>query len=159
MTEYLAGIDTHALYWAALSLVLLAAEAMYFTSVLIWFGAGAAIVAITLLYDPGGLGMAKQIILFVVASSILLLASRKLLRKTRWLRTSGDIDAQIRDAHDCTVDEVSPSGQSGYVIFAAPFMGDRRWQFASRSQLEPGDQVEIVEVRGNILAVQKKENN
>jgi len=149
-------VDPYAIAWAGLAVVLLFIEAYALTSVLLWFGFAAGIVSAFVLIYPAILSIYAQIILFVVVSATMLWLSKRFLKKTSWQRTSGDSLSQIKDAPDCYVETVEGSGKEGYVRFEMPFMGDFRWQYRASQALEVGESVEVLDISGNILQVQKR---
>jgi len=156
MSGFLSIIDPYAMGWAGLAVLLLFIEANAFTSVLLWFGIGAGVVSAFVLMYPNALSIYGQIITFVVISTIMVWVSKRFLKKTSWQRTSGDSLSQIKDAPDCHIEQTEPSGREGYVRFDMPFMGDFRWQYRSKQGLDVGDAVEVLDISGNILKVQKK---
>ncbi len=158
MGNFFSTIDPYAIGWAGIAVFLLFIEANAFTSVLLWFGIGAGVVSAFVLMYPDALSIYSQIIMFVVISTIMVWASKRLLKKTSWLRTSGDSLSQIKDASDCHVEKTEKLGKEGYVRFDMPFMGDFRWQYRSNQELDVGEPVEILDISGNILKVQKKLN-
>ncbi|MBB1472795.1 MULTISPECIES: NfeD family protein [unclassified Luteimonas] len=72
------GADTTV--WAAIALVLIAAETFMPGAFLLWMGIAAALVWLVVLLVPG-LSMLAQVILFVVLSVVAVLAYRKWFRR------------------------------------------------------------------------------
>jgi len=156
MNDFFSMVDSYAIAWAGVAVVLLFIEAYALTSVLLWFGIGSGIVSAFVLIYPAALSIYAQIIMFVVVSAFMLWLSKRFLKKTSWQRTSGDSLAQIKDAPDCHVETTGDSGREGYVRFEMPFMGDFRWQYRANQDLDVGEAVEVLDISGNILKVQKR---
>ncbi|MDX8412812.1 MAG: NfeD family protein [Mariprofundales bacterium] len=155
MSDLFSMIDSYAIGWAGIAVVLLFVEANAFTSVLLWFGIGAGVMSAFVLVDPDALSVYAQIVMFVAISAMMLWVSKRFLTKASWQRTSGDALSQIKDAPSCHVEKVQGAGKEGYVRFDMPFMGDFCWQYRSNRGLDVGESVEVLDISGNILKVQK----
>jgi len=82
---------------------------------------------------------------------------RMVQKRTATVRTTGDVAASIIDAPRGVVISVETGGHTGRVALEAAFLGEREWKFESVQPMQAGDAIRIVDVRGNIIKINKKE--
>ncbi|HVK50710.1 MAG TPA: NfeD family protein [Pseudoxanthomonas sp.] len=135
--------------WAAIALVLMAAETMVPGAFLFWMGIAAALVTLVLLVAPG-LSLLAQVVLFVVLSVIAVLAYRKWFRKRErpsdqplLNRRADQLIGQVLELEQAIVD-----GRGRVKV------GDAFWS-VSGPDLPLGRRVRVVAVDGMTLKVQE----
>ncbi|GGD43586.1 NfeD family protein [Pseudoxanthomonas indica] len=135
--------------WAAIALVLMAAETMVPGAFLFWMGIAAALVTLVLLVAPG-LSLLAQVVLFVVLSIIAVLAYRKWFRKRErpsdqplLNRRADQLVGQVLELEQAIVD-----GRGRVKV------GDAFWS-VSGPDLPSGRRVRVVAVDGMTLKVQE----
>ena len=143
-------------FWGGLAVLLLLAEAATFTSVALVFSIAAAVVFISLLYAGVPESLAGQLLLFAVAGLALFFPIRMVQKRTATVHTTGDVASSIADAPGGVVKSVEAGGHSGRVALESAFLGEREWKFESGEPLQEGDAIIIVDVRGNIIKINKK---
>ena len=143
-------------FWGGLAVLLLLAEAATFTSVALVFSIAAGAVFLSLIYTGVPESLAGQILLFAVAGLALYFPIRMLQKRTATVRTTGDVAASIVDAPSGVVKSVEEGGHTGHAALEAAFLGEREWKFESDQSVQAGDAITIVDVRGNIIKINKK---
>ena len=135
--------------WAAIALVLMAAETMVPGAFLFWMGIAAALVTLVLLVAPG-LSLLAQVVLFVVLSIIAVLAYRKWFRKRErpsdqplLNRRADQLVGQVLELEQAIVD-----GRGRVKV------GDAFWS-VSGPDLPSGRRVRVVAIDGMTLKVQE----
>lgn len=135
--------------WAAIALVLMAAETMVPGAFLFWMGIAAALVTLILLVAPG-LSLLAQVVLFVVLSIIAVLVYRKWFRQRErpsdqplLNRRADQLVGQVLELEQAIVD-----GRGRVKV------GDALWS-VSGPDLPQGRRVRVVAVDGMTLKVQE----
>ena len=132
--------------WVAAGIALVLSEFMVPGFVVCFFGAGAILTGLLLVFFPG-IGLAWQILIFVIASVIFTLLGRKCFLGASSRRT------QDPDLDDCTgeravvTQEISPE-HPGKVEFHGSF-----WTAVSDQPLPVGREVRIVNRKNLVLTV------
>jgi inner membrane protein len=137
--------------WAALGLVLLAAEMATGTFYVLWFGVSAISVAIALWMFPN-IPQAMQFAMFA-ALSISSLAIWKLNYKkhethSRVGQAQGEEIGRVG-----TVIEACSANQNGKIRFTQGLMGAREWTAISNEAIAEGVEARVVAVEGNALRI------
>jgi len=100
--------------------------------------------------------VAGQLLLFTVSGIALYFPIRRFQKNTATLSTTGDVAASLADAPAGTVKSIDEGGCSGRVVLAHAFLGGREWMFTSELPMQVGEAVDIIDVRGNIIMINKK---
>lgn len=135
--------------WAAIALVLMAAETMVPGAFLFWMGIAAALVTLVLLVAPG-LSLLAQVVLFVVLSVIAVLAYRKWFRK----RERPSDQPLLNRRADQLIGQVLELDQAIVDGRGRVKVGDAFWS-VSGPDLPLGRRVRVVAVDGMTLKVQE----
>lgn len=144
------AFQPEAWHWIALGLVLVIAEMVLPTNVLLWFGiAGVATGVIVAFVD---MGAAYQGVLFAALAFVSYFPVRWVAKRLR----SGDettddtLNRRGRSAigHRVTVIEAIENG------FGAVKVGDSRWRATCRADIPAGAKVEVIDVDGTTLKVE-----
>lgn len=135
--------------WAAIALVLMAAETIVPGAFLFWMGIAAALVTLVLLVAPG-MSLLAQVVLFVVLSVIAVLAYRKWFRK----RERPSDQPLLNRRADQLVGQVLELDQAIVDGRGRVKVGDAFWS-VSGPDLPVGRRVRVVAVDGMTLKVQE----
>lgn len=136
-------------HWAVAGLFLIVAELVVPSFVLVWFGAGALVVALALLLFP--VSLTVQILLWALASIAMVLLWFRCF-ETRARRTrSGQADQAVGEV-GVLIREVAPF-QRGAVRFQRPLLGSDLWDCMADEGIRPGERVRVVAVEGSLLRV------
>lgn len=141
-------------HWIVFGIVLMLMEIALPSFTILWFGAGAVLVGMTLLVFPG-LSMTGQLLLWTILSVALTALWFKFLKPLSIDKTKAGLS---REAIVGEVGQVLslPNGEKrGRLRFPAPILGDDEWLFISQDTLAAGDRVRVIDVSGNSLIVCK----
>ena len=140
-------------HWAVLGIVLMLLELAIPAFFVIWFGAGAVVVALALLLFPC-LPLAGQVALWTVCSLILVWLWFKVFRpgvhKTRIGMSSGQFAGEV----GLIAKEAAPFA-NGQIRLQRPILGADTWECISDEELHIGDRARVVAVEGNLIKVRK----
>ncbi len=135
--------------WAAIALVLMAAETFIPGAFLLWMGIAAALVWLVVLLFPG-LGLLVQVVLFVVLSVVAVLAYLKWGRRRERPSDRPLLNrrAEQHVGRVVVLDRAISGGQGRVKI------GDAYW-VVSGPELEAGTRVRVVAANGMVLEVRE----
>lgn len=140
--------------WGILGLVLLGAEMMTGTLMILWFGIAALLLSALVWLMPN-LDIALQLFLYAILSLGSLFVWRHFYESTeddsRIGQAQGDEIGRVG-----TIIKAVSAQQNGTIEFAQGVMGSRQWVATSSQTLEVGQQAEIIAVEGNTLSVTLK---
>jgi membrane protein implicated in regulation of membrane protease activity len=140
-------------HWVVLGLVLMAAEMLTPTFFLMWFGLGALLTGIVVAMLP--LGFAGQILLFVLASTLMTASWLKFFKNPN--RTSSGQSKEGVLGVTGLVTRAIPEMGSGELLFQRPVLGSDRWPAVSDQPIASGEKAKIIDVLGQTLKVEKVE--
>ncbi len=136
--------------WMAFGFILVVAEIIVPSFVVIWFGIAAIIVSIIdLIFDTG---FKTELFLWIFISSFLLFLWFKVY-KPKTLTKSGQADEDMHTKGIIT-QEVEPFGR-GRAKFEVPILGSSDWVVTSDERLDVGTHIISIEALGNMLKVKK----
>ncbi len=143
-----------ALIWFLVGLALALSEIFLPGIILVFFGAGAWIVALTTWWGWTD-SLASQLAVFTVASLILLVALRRAIRNRFLGHTTNTEDgsANLDEFTGATVKvltDISPDGGDGSVEFKGA-----SWKARSRDTLAEGERAEVITADGIVLEVRR----
>ena len=147
------SLDTVYWHWLVLGIVLIIAEIFIPSFTILWFGLGAILVGVVMsLFD---LSFALQLLLWTFASVVFTLLW------FRWLKPKAE------QSNNKELAKRSCVGESGQVIklptettkgklrFTTPVLDQDEWEFVCDASVQLGDRLQIVEISGNYLVVDK----
>lgn len=138
-------------WWFLAGIILIVGEAIIPGIVVIWFGIGAMIVALTAWIGLTG-SINSQLTLFLILSFALVLCSRTIFRrfifKGSGVKTNSD---EMIGKSGIALDDINSSGK-GYVR-----IGHERWLARSSEVIPKDSQVEVVSFEGITLEVKKSQ--
>ncbi|MEW5783458.1 MAG: NfeD family protein [Pseudomonadota bacterium] len=137
-------------HWAVGGIVLIVAELVVPSFVLIWFGAGALIVALAVALSD--LTLTAQLGLWLIVSLVLVAAWFKVFKPNMHKTRIGMADAGVIGEVGVLVHDVAPF-RKGKVRFQKPILGDDLWTCIADEEIKSGERVRVVAVEGSLLKV------
>jgi hypothetical protein len=141
-------------HWIVIGVALVLSEIFLGSFFIFWFGAAAIVVGLILLVMPS-LGVATQILLWTVLSTLLALAWFKFLKPLSRDRTTAGLSREAIMGETGQVLSPPNGEKRGMLRFPAPVLGSDEWLIMSQDTLAIGDRVSVVDVSGNSLIVKK----
>jgi len=138
-------------HWMAFGLILVAAEIVVPSFVIIWFGLAAIVVAV--LEWVFSIHFATQLFWWIVLSVLFLyiwLKKYKPKKKT----TKGESHEDM-GTEGIVTEAVEPFGR-GRARFEAPVLGSSEWVVTADEKIEVGEKVICTEAMGNMLKVKRR---
>lgn len=138
---------THPAFWLIFGLVLIILEITTLTFILLWVGIAAIITGISALMFPS---LSIQLIIFSVATLLLLIYTRPLTR--RWRKRTPNIQSGVYaliGKEGIIVEEVTEHKNGSVKI------GGEIWSAASDTRLDVGQKVVVTGVEGVTLKVKE----
>lgn len=138
-------------HWVLLGIGLALAELAIPAFFVIWFGAGALLVAVVTALMPD-LSLAEQVAVWILASLALVFAWFRVFKTGRHKTRIGMADGEVVGEVGLTVSVVAPF-QRGKVRFQKPLLGSEEWVCLSEEEIPAGERVRVVAVEGSFLKV------
>lgn len=142
-------------HWAVLGFVLIVAELVLPSFVIIWFGLGGFLVALALGLVPD-LSLAAQILIWTVSSIFMTSLWFRVFKPSKHRVLIGRASAQLVGEVGMVITAVAPF-QSGRVRFQKPLVGSEIWDCRAEEELPAGARVRVESVEGNVVIVKKME--
>jgi len=137
-------------HWAVSGIVLIVAELVVPSFVLIWFGVGALFVALLVAFaDPG---LTAELAIWLAVSLALVVAWFKVFKPNMHKTKVGMSDANITGEIGMLVRDVAPF-EKGQVRFQKPILGADVWECIADEAIKSGERVKVVDVEGSFLKV------
>jgi len=151
MIEYLNNMVTY-WHWIAFGFILIILEMSMGTFIILWLGLAAVLVGfIDMILDTT---FTMELILWMVFSILTTIVWFKWLKGS--VRTlSGQSNYRL-DTLGTVTKEIHPHGR-GKVRFDQPVLGGSIWHATSKSNIEEGSKIRIVEINGQLIEVEKIE--
>ncbi|WP_126444531.1 NfeD family protein [Sulfuricystis multivorans] len=137
-------------HWAVGGIVLIVAELVVPSFVLIWFGAGALVVALAVALAD--LTLTAQLGLWLIVSLVLVAAWFKVFKPGMHKTKVGMADAGVIGEVGVLVHEVAPF-HKGKVRFQKPVLGDDVWVCIADEEIKSGERVRVLAIEGSLLKV------
>lgn len=137
-------------HWAVSGIVLIVAELVVPSFVLIWFGVGALFVALLVAFaDPG---LTAELAIWLAVSLALVVAWFKVFKPNMHKTKVGMSDANITGEIGMLVRDVAPF-EKGQVRFQKPILGADVWECIADEAIKSGERVKVLDVEGSFLKV------
>lgn len=137
-------------HWAVGGIVLIVAELVVPSFVLIWFGLGALVVALAVAL--AAIGFTFQLALWLIVSLALVAVWFKVFKPNMHKTKVGMADANVVGEIGMLVRAVAPF-EKGEVRFQKPLLGDDVWECIADEAIKSGERVRVVAVKGSFLKV------
>ena len=142
-------------HWAVLGFVLIVAELILPSFVIIWFGLGGFLVALALGIAPA-LPLTAQILIWTASSVLMTFLWFRVFKRNQHKVLFGRASAQLVGEVGMVVTDVAPF-KSGRVRFQKPFVGSEIWDCRAEEDIVTGTRVRVESVDGNVVTVKKLE--
>lgn len=139
-------------HWAVGGIVLIVAELVVPSFVLIWFGAGALVVALAVALAD--LTLTAQLGLWLIVSLVLVAAWFRVFKPNMHKTKIGMADAAVIGEVGVLIRAVAPF-EKGEVRFQKPILGDDVWTCIADEAIKSGERVRVVAVEGSFLKVER----
>lgn len=140
-------------HWAVLGLLLVLSELVVPSFVLVWFGAGALVVA-GLVWIAPGVSMVAQILVLVAVSLVFLVLWFRVFKPNVFKTRVGLADSNIVGEVGLLTHPVAPFA-NGQVRFQRPLLGAEVWECMSDESIAVGERVRVLGVEGNLVKIGK----
>lgn len=137
-------------HWAVGGIVLIVADLVVPSFVLIWFGLGALVVALAVAL--AAIGFTAQLGLWLIVSLVLVAIWFKVFKPSMHKTRIGMADANVVGEIGMLVRSVAPF-EKGEVRFQKPLLGDDVWECIADEAIKSGERVRVVAVEGSFLKV------
>lgn len=137
-------------HWAVGGIVLIVAELVVPSFVLIWFGVGA--LAVALMVALFATGLTAQLTVWLVVSLALVAAWFKVFRPGTHKTKVGMADAGVIGEIGMLVRDVAPF-EKGQVRFQKPILGADVWECIADEAIRSGERVRVLDVEGSYLKI------
>jgi membrane protein implicated in regulation of membrane protease activity len=119
-----------------------------------WFGLGALLVAVLMLFISG-IDFSWQLFTWAVASIGFTLLWFKFVRPMMTDRTRAGLSREAAIGETGQVIRLPNKNQRGIVRFSTPLLGSDEWPFICDAPVAIGDRVYVTDISGNTLVVTK----
>jgi inner membrane protein len=137
-------------HWAVGGIILIVAELVVPSFVLIWFGLGALVVALAVAL--AAIGFTLQLGLWLIVSLVLVAVWFKVFKPGMHKTKIGMADANVIGEVGMLAHDVAPFAK-GEVRFQKPILGADVWECISDEIIKSGERVRVVAVEGSFLKV------
>jgi membrane protein implicated in regulation of membrane protease activity len=137
-------------HWAVGGIILIVAELVVPSFVLIWFGLGALVVALAVALSA--IGFTLQLGLWLIVSLVLVAIWFKVFKPNMHKTRIGMADANVIGEVGMLTHDVAPFTK-GEVRFQKPILGADAWECISDETIKSGERVRVVAVEGSFLKV------
>ncbi len=149
------GFDLLYWHWIVLGIGLMLFELMLPSFTALWFGLGAIVVGLLLLFFPG-MSLAAQVLLWTLFSIFFTVFWFKFLKPMSVDKTKAGLSKEAILGEVGQVLTLPNQSRRGTLRFPAPVLGADEWMFISQDELNVGDRVRVTDVSGNSLIVAKQ---
>lgn len=139
-------------HWMVLGLCLAMSELVVPAFFLIWFGIGALLVGLVVLFAPP-IGIALQLLLWTLFSASLVFFWFRYL-KPKTMSEVGSSSAQVTGEVGLLLNELGPNTR-GHVRFQKPVLGADVWDCYADTPIKAGVRVRIVRIEGSFVNVEE----
>lgn len=140
-------------HWLVLGALLLIGEMLAPTFWLLWFGAAALVLALLTWIIP--MSLAVQVILWLILSTIALIAWFKFIQPMAKDKTRAGLGGAAIIGEVGMIIRAPIDGERGRIRFSVPQLGSDEWTCRSSDELSVGDRAKIIDISGNELVVSK----
>ncbi|MEZ5524427.1 MAG: NfeD family protein [Pseudomonadales bacterium] len=142
-------------HWLVLGMGLIMIEIVLPSFVSLWFGAGALLVGVLLLFLPE-LPIWLQLLIWTIASVAFTGLWFKYLKPKSIDKTKAGLSREAIVGQTAQVISTPLENKRGELRFSTPIMGSEEWSFICDQPVAVGDRVVVQDVSGNTLIVTKK---
>jgi membrane protein implicated in regulation of membrane protease activity len=141
-------------HWIVFGVALILSELALATFFILWFGVAAIVVGLVLLAAPD-IAVSWQILIWTVLSIVMAIAWFKYLKPLSIDRTKAGLSREMIVGEIGQVLQAPSEDRRGRMRFPAPVLGADEWEIISTDGVAAGDRVQVRDVSGNTLIVEK----
>ncbi|HEX8980429.1 MAG TPA: NfeD family protein [Parasulfuritortus sp.] len=138
-------------HWMVLGMALIALEMLVSTFFVMWFGMGALLVGLLMLFAAPG--FAVQMVLWAILSVAMTLAWLRFFKNPDRTRL-GQAKEGVKGVVGLMTKPVTETGV-GEIMFQRPVLGADRWPAVADEPIAAGERARIVDVLGQTLKIEK----
>ena len=140
-------------HWIVLGIVLMLLELAVPSFFLVWFGLGALIIGLTLVFLPAA-PFAFQILGWTASSLLFVALWFKVFKPNIFKSRAGMARGSLIGEVGLVTRDIRPY-EKGQVRFQKPILGDEVWESVSDQEIRVGERVRVLDVEGNTLKVKR----
>ncbi len=148
------GFELAYWHWIIFGVVLVLSEIALTTFFILWFGLAAIVVGLLLLVTPD-ISLNWQILIWTILSVAMAILWFKYLKPLSIDRTKAGLSREMIVGEIGQVLQAPKQDRRGRLRFPAPVLGNDEWEIISTDTLAAGDRVQVRDVSGNTLIVEK----
>ena len=138
-------------HWLVLGMLLMAIEIVLPSFTALWFGVGAIIVGILMLFIP--MSLSVQVVVWALVSAAFTAWWFMYLKPKSPDRTQAGLSREAILGQVGLVIALPEGEKRGTMRFTTPVLGADEWPFICETEVGLGDRVRVKEVSGNTLVV------
>ena len=138
-------------HWMVLGMALIALEMLVSTFFVMWFGMGALLVGLLMLFAAPG--FAVQMVLWAILSVVMTLVWLRFFKNPDRTRL-GQAKEGVKGVAGLMTKPVTETGV-GEIMFQRPVLGADRWPAVADEPIAAGERARIVDVLGQTLKIEK----
>jgi membrane protein implicated in regulation of membrane protease activity len=138
-------------HWMVLGMALIALEMLVTTFFVLWFGMGALLVGVVMLFIAPG--FAIQMVLWAILSVVMTLVWLRYFKNPDRSRL-GQAKEGVKGVIGLVTKAVTETG-AGEIMFQRPVLGADRWPVVADEPIAAGERARIVDVLGQTLKIEK----
>lgn len=139
--------------WIVGGIVLMLAELAITSFFVIWFGLGALLVGLLMLFMPD-LSLTAQLATWTLASLAMVVLWFRVFKRSEHKTLVGSAEGEALGEIGLLVGAVAPF-ERGKVRFQRPVLGSEEWVCLADAAIAAGERVKVVAVEGSYLKVSK----
>lgn len=139
--------------WIVGGIVLMLAELAITSFYIIWFGLGALLVGLLMLFMPN-IALTAQVAVWTLASLAMVVLWFRVFKQSRHKTLVGTAEGEVMGEIGLLVGAVAPF-ERGKVRFQRPLLGSEEWVCLADAAIAAGERVKVVAVEGSYLKVSK----
>lgn len=140
-------------HWIVLGIVLMLLELAVPSFFLVWFGLGALIMGVLLVFFPSA-AFAFQILGWTAASLIFVALWFRVFKPNIFKSRAGMARGALVGEVGLVTRDIRPY-EKGQIRFQKPILGDDVWESVADEEIRVGERVRVLEVEGNTLKVSR----
>ncbi|MDP3437971.1 MAG: NfeD family protein [Azonexus sp.] len=139
--------------WIVGGILLMLVELAITSFYIIWFGLGALLVGLLMLFMPD-ITLTAQIAVWTLASLVMVVLWFRVFKQSRHKTLVGTSEGEVMGEIGLLVGAVAPF-ERGKVRFQRPLLGSDEWVCLADAAIAAGERVKVVAVEGSYLKVSK----
>lgn len=139
--------------WIVGGIFLMLVELVITSFYIIWFGLGALLVGLLMLFMPD-ITLTAQIAVWTLASLVMVVLWFRVFKQSRHKTLVGTSEGEVMGEIGLLVGAVAPF-ERGKVRFQRPLLGSDEWVCLADAAIAAGERVKVVAVEGSYLKVSK----